>query len=406
MATADSGSEDRFAKVSSLYGPGTIAAWYFTILSVLVSWILHPSKRKSGSIDVDLIATLSLPAVAAGHVMSQAHLFLYHKVYDDNGNGRGLIQLIAATEAPFIVTETFMALSVILFLVAAWMLCIRRAIIVALIGLQCFVVECYVHFSSDAGSGFRYRTGTLAKNYPAFSRLFVADFIGLVVTIIVVLGLLAVITGLVVISMLLNSKKESSSSGQDIERSSHPQANLRVRENLRSSTAVAQTRSHVGATTVVGRSVLMAQVRQLDLRSRFQRLEMTHDRHLLFITHASTIFLPLSFVASLGPIFWHSTWDYSKTSTEASLWNRVTEFAIRFVRDFFPRTACSITDLDQAVAAVTGATALAFSIYSVAKAYYKIWIATGNGADTELARRTPANFELSPLEDRPRRRSL
>jgi hypothetical protein len=44
MATADSGSEDRYAKVSSLYGPGTIAAWYFTLLSVLVSWTLHPSK--------------------------------------------------------------------------------------------------------------------------------------------------------------------------------------------------------------------------------------------------------------------------------------------------------------------------------------------------------------------------
>jgi len=119
MATADSGSEDRYAKVSSLYGPGTIAAWYFMILSVLVSWTLHPSKRKSGSIDMDLVATLTLPAVAAGHVMLQARLLSHYKVDDDNGNGRGLIQLIAAIEASFIVTETFMALSVILFLVAA-----------------------------------------------------------------------------------------------------------------------------------------------------------------------------------------------------------------------------------------------------------------------------------------------
>jgi len=103
---------------------------------------------------MDLVATLTLPAVAAGHVMLQARLLSHYKVNDDNDNGRDLIQLIAAIEAPFIVTETFMALSVILFLVAAWMLCIRRAIVVALIDLQCFVVECYVHFSNYADLDF------------------------------------------------------------------------------------------------------------------------------------------------------------------------------------------------------------------------------------------------------------
>lgn len=220
------------------------------------------------------------------------------------------------------------------------------------------------------------------------------------------LRLLAVITGLIVISMLLNSKKESSSSGQDIERFSQPQANLGVRENLGFSILVAQTRSHIEATTVAGRSVLTAQAGQLDLRRRFQRLEMNHNRHLHFITIVSTLFLPLSFVASLGPFFWHSTWDHSKTSTEVSLGERVKEFAVRFARDFFPRTACFITDLDQAIAAVAEATALRFSIYSVTKAYHKIWTAAGNWADTELVRRIPPNVELSPLEDRSRRRSL
>ncbi len=397
MATTDSGGEDRFAKVSSLYGPGTIAAWYFTILSVLVSWTLHPSKRKTGSIDLDLVAVLTLPAVAAGHVMLQAQSLWNHKVYVGNGNGQELVQLIAATEAPFIVTETFMALSVILFLVAAWMFCLQRATIVALIGLQCFVVECYVHFWSCAGSGLRYRPGTLARNHPAFSRLFVADFAGLVVTIIVVLGLLAVITGLIVISMLFHAKKDSSSSGQDIERSSHPQAYLGLRENLRSRPAVAQTRSHVEATTVAGRSVLT---------TRLQRPGMKHSRHLHFITFASAVFLPLSFVASLVPTFWHSMWCHSMTSSSVSLWKTIKESAIRFGRDFFPRMACSIADLDQAVAAVAGATVLTFSIYSVVKAYYKLWTAAGERAGTELARRVPADIELIPLEDHPRRRSL
>ncbi len=286
------------------------------------------------------------------------------------------------------------------------MLCIRRAIVVALIGLQCFVVECYVHFSNYADLDFWYRPSILAKNYSAFTRLFVADFIDLVVTIIVMLRLLAVIAELIMISMLLNSKKESSSSEQNIERFGQPQANLSVRENLRFSILVAQTRSHIEATTVAERSVLTTQARQLDSRRRFQRLEMNHNRHLHFIMIVSTLCLSLSFVASLRPIFWHSTWNHSKTSTEVSLEERVKEFAVRFARDFFPRTACFITDLDQAIAAVAGATALRFSIHSVTKAYHKIWTAAGSWADTELVRRISSNVELSPLEDRSRRRSL
>lgn len=208
------------------------------------------------------------------------------KVFNGNGNVQDLTQLIAATEAPFVVTEMFMALSVILFLIASWMLCIRRAIIVALIGLQCFLVECYVHFLSS-GPNLRYRRGTLAGNYPAFSRFFVADFTGLVVTIIVMLGLLAVITGLILISMLFHSKKKSS--GPDIERPSHPQPNLGVRGNLRSSTAVAQTRSHVEPTTAAGRSALTTQARQFD-SIRLQQLERNSVRHLHLITYASIIF--------------------------------------------------------------------------------------------------------------------
>ena len=379
MAAADSGEDGRFAKVSSLYGSGTIAAWYFTMLSVLVSWTLHPRKRKSGSIDVDLIATLTLPAVAAGHVISQGRLLLDYKVVNDTVHDRGLIQLIAATEAPFIVTETFMTLSVILFLVAAWMFCIRRATFVALIGLECFVVECYVHFSVYPGLSFQNKPGTPVEDYSTFNRLFVADFRELVITIIVLLGLLATIAMLILVLMLFHSKQKSSSSGQNTERLAYSQTHLGIRENLRSGTAVAQNRSYIGATPTAGRAWPTAQDGQLDSNISFR------------LSVVTTLFLPLSFVASLWPIFWHSTWDHHKASISMTFWRKVKESAIRFMRDFFPRTACSITDLDQAVAAVAGATILAFSLYSVARAYFKIWNGPQNQADVELALRTPAS---------------
>lgn len=119
-----------------------ITCWYLTTLTVLVSWTLHPRERNSGSIDVDLIAVLTLPAVAAGHLVSQVRGLLNQaKIVRASSADWKYLQSVPATEAPFIVTETFMAINVILFIVTAWKICVRRAILVALVGLVCFTVE-------------------------------------------------------------------------------------------------------------------------------------------------------------------------------------------------------------------------------------------------------------------------
>ena len=369
MAAADSGDDSRFAKVSSLYGSGTIAAWYLTILSVLIAWTLHPSKRKSGSIEVDLVAILTLPAVAAGHVISLRKSLL--KVYHPDGNDIGYIQLIAATEAPFIVTETFMMLSVILFLVAAWMFCIRRAFVVGLIGLQCFTVECWVHFSEIH---YRYRPRTLADNFPGFSRLFVADFRALIVIIIVSLGLMAVIAGLLVMYMLSCSKRESSSSTRNTERMTYPQTNWGPTEVLGSNTAVSQIESQIEGNITVEQSSSTAQARQIERDSRY------FD----YITLFSLPFVFVAFITSAMPVFWHGIWYHTVTSPSMTLWQTINDFAARFAQDFFPRTDTTIIDLDQAIAAAAGATVLAFRIYSVAKEYFKIWNVSRDSTGIEL----------------------
>ena len=67
--TFGSMSENPLIAVSSLYGPGSIACWYLTAFSVLISWTVHPRKREKDSIDGDLIATLTLPCIAAGHLV-------------------------------------------------------------------------------------------------------------------------------------------------------------------------------------------------------------------------------------------------------------------------------------------------------------------------------------------------
>lgn len=110
------------------------------------------------------------------------------------------------------------------------------------------------------------------------------------------------------------------------------------------------------------------------------------------ITMVTMFFLPVSFVSTLLPLFWEY---HAVTSTATSFWQMLDQYASRLVRNLLPRTACSITDLDQVVAAAAGATVLGFSVYSVAKAYYKIWnvkrIPHSGPIGTELSR-----FEIGP----------
>ena len=380
MATAQSQPQSQLALVSSLYGPGTITCWYLTTLSVLVSWTLHPQKRKSGTIDVDLIAVLTLPAVAAGHLISQFRDFLRQDrtVRASGSVDAKYLQSIAAIEAPFNVTETFMAISVILFIVAAWMFCIRRAISVGVIGLLCFTVECSIHFSRFTDLGLRYRPGVSVDDQPVFSRFFVADFAGLVIAILVIISLCGVISAAIAFYMLLSPETASLGSRQDVEGGN--EAALRLRTPLRSGAPGA------------------AATRSIELVQGPQLRRNSGESSLRAITMVTTLFLPLSFITSALPLTWPtwpSTTHQDSASATASPWQTLDESVHRLGRNLFPRTACSITDLDQGVAAAAGATVLGFSIYSVAKAYYKIWSIQRTPATA------PTDTELSRIENRP-----
>ena len=351
-----SNSNDRFTDVSSLYGHGPVVAWYFTLLAVFISWTAHPRKSRTGSIDVDLIAILTLPAVAVAHVFWQAPLILLHRVYDrDVDTSPRVARLVAATEAPFVISETFMAFSVILLSIAAWNSCFRRALIVAVTGLACFAVECYVHFNDTAGRG--YVPGTLAKNYPAFSRLFVADFKALVVTIMVLLVTQAGFGGMFLVWML-KEKKEGAGS--------RLQASTRAGTTTTSPSSRSNRRTNDEPTS----SAVRPSQRHSNNRER------DTERTLRTIKILLIAFLPLSMFATIlssSPVFYHSFWYHSVTVTPEGPWKEVSRALQRLGRDFFPRTNFSITDLDQAVTAGAGASVLGFSVYSVAKAYHETW---------------------------------
>ena len=381
MATPPSQPQSQLALVSSLYGPGTIICWYLTTLSVLVSWTLHPQKRKAGSIDVDLIAVLTLPAVAAGHLVSQYQGFLHQdrKTVPASGSSADgkYLQSIAAIEAPFKVAESFMAISVVLFIVAAWMFCIRRAILVGLVGLLCFSVECFIHFFKcpDLDLSYWSRPGISADDYPAFSRYFVADFAGLVVAILVILSLCGVISAAVASYMLLPPKKASSGPRQDVEGGNQAAPGARLPSGSGAPACEATSSAEMAYGTPLRRESAESASRA--------------------VTIVTTLFLPLSFVASVLPLVWPSTSHQDSAPAKASPWQTLDDSVHRLGRNLFPRTTCSITDLDQGVAAAAGTTVLGFSVYSVAKAYYNIW-STRRTTST-----APTATELSRIEDRP-----
>lgn len=342
MAAAPSQPQSQLALVSSLYGPGTISCWYLTTLSILVSWTLHPQKRKSGSIDVDLIAVLTLPAVAAGHLVFQCRGYLRQdrtlqasgSVYEKD------LQSIAAIEAPWSVTVTFMAISLILFIIAMWTFCIRRAILVGLIGLLCligllyFAVEGSFHFCFT-DFGLPYRPGILV----------IEILLLILLLVLLILPLGTVISTALALYTLPPSKTALSGPRQDVEGSNEasPRARMAYGTPLRRDSAeVASRRSAIAIALSVTLGFLVSQ---------------------------------------------QSSMSSSTSHPDCRSRN--------FFPRLFPRTACSITDLDQGVAAAAGATVLGFSVYSIAKVYYKIW-STRRTTPTELT-----DTELSRIENRP-----
>jgi hypothetical protein len=134
---------DRFALVSSLYGPGNLLCWFFLLLSVMVSWTLHPKHAKRDTITNDFIAALSLPLVAAAHFI--------HQIYQHTSQGsiqhlftnleRDNVRNVAAIEAPLTVCEDFITWGAILFLLAARKRQWRRASLALVVHGLCFATE-------------------------------------------------------------------------------------------------------------------------------------------------------------------------------------------------------------------------------------------------------------------------
>jgi hypothetical protein len=351
-------SSNRYALVSSLYGPGTIGSWYLTLASIFVSWTLNHKKRRSGSIDVDLIAVLTLPAVAAAHVAIQVRSLIHRggNTIQHNDSGQ-YAQVIAAVEAPLTLIESFMPISVVLFLLSIWTYCIRRAVCVAAIGLVCLATECYVHFSGLEKLGISYRSSLQTGHDSAarFTRSFVADFFGLIVAILAVLAA-CVTTSSVVVGYCMRRQKPHTASelaerGERYSRRSSVVAAIEGR-------ARTQTRTRPQSAEPARNTTTKRAVRA----SAWTSLLVAPSAFLTIVpTAGNTVYFTYQVLVTATNTHDSSS---SRTVEHVTFWARLKFFAAHF----WPQSANSFSDLDQAVALAAGATVLACSIYSVAKA--------------------------------------
>lgn len=321
MATSKS---DRYALVSSLYGPGTTLGWYLMTVAIFASFGFHLSKRRADKITADMIAVLTFPTVAAAHLISQVY---GHKNFGPNTSEETILQSTASIEAALVVVETFMATDVVLFLLAAWFMCVKRASLLALIGLFCFCADSYLYFSTPVRRSMEHN----------FVRLFIINFeavFGAIMAILTICIMFAV--GILILCFVVRHNTAQQSSLEQLRFDPSRDNQLR------------------GTTDAIA-------VHQLNLRES--------DGALKSFTFISLIFLPLSFVASLFPLPF-SAFQNLPLGFVPSLRTVISNFA----NGMIPNSGTSIRELDQSVALLAGATVLGFSLYGTADVYYRDWL--------------------------------
>ena len=134
---------DSLALVNSFYGPGATACWYLMSLSCLISWTLHPRKRKVDAIASDFVAVVTFPTVASAHLVTQIRSW----PTESSVNADTLEQKRASLAASLIITETYLSFCLVLLLPGHFAhRAPKRQSLLAVTGIFCVVSETYLHF--------------------------------------------------------------------------------------------------------------------------------------------------------------------------------------------------------------------------------------------------------------------
>jgi len=311
MASASAVEIDRYALVSSFYGPGAVGGWYLTTLACLISFGLHPRKRRADSITADMIAVLTFPTVAAAHLISQI------RSCPTEMSSATLVQKAASMEAALIIIKTSWAIAGILFLPAVGFRCVKRGCLLAAVGLFCISAQCYLYFPRFVMRAIQHD----------LDRSYLMKFGSMRIPVMAVLLYFIVLALALIVLFFAMFPSHSRSQVRTVDYNSEASAQDRF-EGL--------NQDFVGSRNVGG------------------------------IKWVTMLSLPFSLVASVFP----STAGILEPP-EPLLGPRTAVSHV--IRGLIPASNTSVRDLDQAVAILAGASVLGFSIYDVANAYYNNW---------------------------------
>ncbi|KAF5554430.1 hypothetical protein FPHYL_8450 [Fusarium phyllophilum] len=234
---------NRWALVSSLYGPGTFWSWLIIVASVFTSWTINPVTKRLDTITNDTIAALTLPVVAVADALYQLakhdrpdrpRLLLSDSPED--------IQLVAALEAPLAICEVYVVLAIFLHSAASRRYQRKRLVIF-----------------------FTYPDLPVSRS--TFARPFLFNF---VLALGFISGIMAIMTGVSVIRAIVVTvyRKTKSSSTEGQERSKERHSGFEKWSNIFAAVLIASVISivkygFVGNTTAFAAGVLGYQTRMI-----------------------------------------------------------------------------------------------------------------------------------------------
>lgn len=357
--------EDELALVSSLYGKGTILCWLFTILACLISWTCHKEKRNSDTLNADFIGILVLPFVAAGHTIYQIRCL--KSLSSSDFSPVRITQLSRAVEASLTVTETFIILSLLLFLVALSARCSKRAVSIAVTGLFCLATEylVYSQLTSSKSQQLRVITSSFTRSFVSDSAVFSAVILMLILACIAITFCLA-------LYLYHGTPPRSLETGPE------------------------ETAEFAGRMTEIERlltpEAMIQSIRRNQMRQNFRD-------PLMYLCVGIAVILGTSSFGATNASMYMATHSLLAVKTESSNWWSGLGYAAqrRFLAAFFPKTGAGLSDLDQAVALGTGCVILWLSLWSVGSKWYSNWKLE---REARLREQRAETIRLTELRDR------
>jgi hypothetical protein len=317
-----------YARVDSLYGPGTVGAWLLTVLSVFIGWTLNKNSREKDTISIDFLAVLILPTVAVGHLFYLvAHLpttiaeVLTAEDIDS-------IQRLAAIEAPLNICETFAIVALMLAACCGpfyasgpkW----KRLGLILLVGLLSWATEEYL-FQQATRRGVRAANTMLSRTYV----FLVVPIVGSVWAFIGVCLMIALIFAFVtLIRWLKRRSNNAESSGGDHEIPMRPPTSAN--------------------------EVVIDEIYPVTHAEQEQR-QIRHESIMMRVMASVTLlYLPTTFLALLMS-------NYTMKTKSQTLNQNLGQSREPTELFFIPKSSGSLFNLDQALAMATGLLVVIYS---------------------------------------------